>query len=296
MKIKTIPAPKDWQHLTYHPLADKIGFGIGCNIEDMAEHMKANGYDENEPIVIFEDKILDGRHRHGAAVVSGITPTFARFEGKSPWEYVKKKAFRQHLTPSQIAHFVIENISHVQSSEASVRASANGRKTSSVAENSASQESRRRAAKEAGIDRQTANSAARVKERGTALLWDMVREGKVAASDAETVVILPPEQQNAALAKVIKGECKTIREAAGLDRPARLDKKPKQETLRGNIRIFNWRSWEKDWAWLKTMPERIAAAFEGEERSADYEACRAAVLALEKTVAKWRERLSKPRV
>src|SRR5210317_1179221 len=50
-------------------------------IEDIAHDILHNGYREDRPIMLFEDKILDGRHRYEAALKTGVEPSFMRFVG-----------------------------------------------------------------------------------------------------------------------------------------------------------------------------------------------------------------------
>src|SRR5262245_33234519 len=97
MQTRFIPAPRSWQALQYHELADCVDFGRGIDLDGLVAHMKANGYDQDEAIVLYRSKILDGRHRHEAAKLAGVVPTFKEFVGKDPVAYVTKKAFRQHL-------------------------------------------------------------------------------------------------------------------------------------------------------------------------------------------------------
>jgi N6-adenosine-specific RNA methylase IME4 len=47
------------------------------------------GYDKGQPIVIHEDKILDGRHRYEACELESVEPTFTQFDGGNPFVYVR---------------------------------------------------------------------------------------------------------------------------------------------------------------------------------------------------------------
>lgn len=61
---------------------------------------------QREPIVIFEGKILDGRHRYKACVEIGIEPKFSTFEGtpQDAIEYIiATNMTRRHLDESQRA-------------------------------------------------------------------------------------------------------------------------------------------------------------------------------------------------
>jgi len=57
-----------------------------------------------EPIVTFENKILDGRNRYRACLELNIEPRYKEYKGNSPLGYVLfLNIKRRHLTPSQLA-------------------------------------------------------------------------------------------------------------------------------------------------------------------------------------------------
>jgi hypothetical protein len=109
VKTKPLATPENWRDLPHHSLASRVEFGVGIDLEQVAAHMRSEGYDESEPIVVaVEDgqvKVLDGRHRQKAAEMAGVTPTFREFVGKNPIAFVMKKVLRQHLNESQRALF-----------------------------------------------------------------------------------------------------------------------------------------------------------------------------------------------
>ena len=50
-------------------------------VEDIANDMVANGYRSDRPIITYEGKILDGRHRYEAALMAKADPIFTEFQG-----------------------------------------------------------------------------------------------------------------------------------------------------------------------------------------------------------------------
>jgi len=66
--------------------------------------IRENGFDEERPIYLFEDKILDGRHRYQACKELKVEPEFKEFKGESAVIFViSANIHRRHLTASQLA-------------------------------------------------------------------------------------------------------------------------------------------------------------------------------------------------
>ena len=55
------------------------------------------GFDRNHAILIYEGKILDGRHRYLAAVKAGVDPIFTEFQG------TREEAVKE-VTKKQVDH------------------------------------------------------------------------------------------------------------------------------------------------------------------------------------------------
>ena len=103
MKTKSIKTPDNWKKLKPHALAQLLEFGSNIDLDGLTKHIKEHGYDQDEPIILFEGMILDGRHRHECCKRAGIIPPFREFCGKDPVAYIRKKIFRQHLPVSERA-------------------------------------------------------------------------------------------------------------------------------------------------------------------------------------------------
>lgn len=96
-----------------HPLSEIFPLMPASDIKDLSEDIKQRGL--QNPITLFEDKVLDGRHRQEACLVGGIKPRYVEYKGKDPLGFViAANLKRRHLTPSQKAMVAaaIENIPH----------------------------------------------------------------------------------------------------------------------------------------------------------------------------------------
>lgn len=83
-----------------HPIADTFPEMSDADLASLAEDIKAKGL--VDPIITFEGKILDGRHRFKACRAAGVAPVFQPFEGEDPVAFVvSKNLHRRHLTTSQ---------------------------------------------------------------------------------------------------------------------------------------------------------------------------------------------------
>lgn len=89
--------------MEYHELANMFPM-VEANIKAIAASIKEGGYNEETPIVLYQGKILDGRHRWEACKLTNTQPTIIYFTGADPLKYViDKNLNRYHLNESQRA-------------------------------------------------------------------------------------------------------------------------------------------------------------------------------------------------
>jgi hypothetical protein len=87
-------------HKRFHPVANIFPLLDGAEFEEFVADVKSQGV--REPIVLYEDKILDGRNRYRACKEAGVEPLFTNYEGDDPLAYViSVNLRRRHLTAGQ---------------------------------------------------------------------------------------------------------------------------------------------------------------------------------------------------
>ena len=72
---RPIATPKAWALLEHHELADLFEFGESVDFEGMVKSMQENGFDDREPIILYEGRVISGRTRHRAAAKAEVIDT-----------------------------------------------------------------------------------------------------------------------------------------------------------------------------------------------------------------------------
>jgi len=102
-----LPDKPEWQ---YHELCLWSPF-IESTVDKIAKGMEDGGFDWNHAILIYEGKILDGRHRYLAAVKAGVDPIFTEFQGtrdEAIKEVTKKQVDRGHWSDEAKNFFYVQ--------------------------------------------------------------------------------------------------------------------------------------------------------------------------------------------
>lgn len=85
-----------------HPIADIFPVFDDAQFQALVEDIRANGL--KRAINLFEEKILDGRHRYRACLEAGVEPKFTRYRGTDPvGQVLSANLHRRHLSPSQLS-------------------------------------------------------------------------------------------------------------------------------------------------------------------------------------------------
>jgi ParB-like chromosome segregation protein Spo0J len=194
--------------------------------EDLARlafSISQNGQDED--IVLYEDKILDGRNRYRACLRAGVEPRFRdlRDDEMPPLAFAwRRNRERLHSSTSQLAMDAIKVLPLLEEEEqnyakkkAAQEFPANLRETPGDSRESretgrppsfAGGKTVAEASQITGISTRSLESARKVKEKGTPKLTRLVEDGKTTVDVAAKAADLPPEQQEEFVEKVEAGE------------------------------------------------------------------------------------------
>ncbi len=180
--------------LDFHPLASLFPMIEGEEFAELVADVRKHGV--REPIVIYQNKILDGRNRYRAAIAAGVEARLIEYDGDDPLAYViSLNLKRRHLDELQRAM--------VAARIATLRRGAN--QHSPIGETSQAD-----AAAMLNVGKRTVERAREVIDEGVPELAAAVDTGAVSVSAAADVATLPkPEQQEI----VARGE-REILEAA----------------------------------------------------------------------------------
>lgn len=137
-----------------------------------------------QPIVIYENKILDGRHRYKACINLGRQPVSVIYDGDDPLGYViSHNLSRRHLDESQRA-MIGARIANMKSGRPS--------KSGKILPVSMTNDE---AAARLSVSDQSIKSAKKVINKGTDDLKAAVESGQIAVSVAAKIADLGPDQQ-----------------------------------------------------------------------------------------------------
>ena len=183
----------------FHPLADIFPLIEGAEFDDLVADIKAHG--QHEPIVIYEDKILDGRNRYRACEAAGIEPTFTVYQGENPVAYViSLNLRRRHLDESQRAMVAAKLATLKQGARTDL---------SPIGEMSQGQ-----AAALLNVGKRSVERATEVRTHGAPELVHAVERGAVSISAAADIATQPVDEQREIVARgerEILEAAKTIR-------------------------------------------------------------------------------------
>jgi ParB-like chromosome segregation protein Spo0J len=167
-----------------HPAAEIFPMMAGVDFDGLVADIRKNG--QREPIVIYNDMILDGRHRYKACQQLGVEPTTSVWDGKGTLDafVISKNLHRRHLNESQRA-MIAKKLAKLK-----------------VGDNQHSKEDRQicrpsqeEAAKLLHVSPRSVRHAAIVQEQAAPEMVEAVERGEIPVSTAARLVHMPKARQ-----------------------------------------------------------------------------------------------------
>lgn len=260
MKTRPIPAPPNWKDIKPHPLAALCPYGQGINTADLAEHMRINGYDGTEPIVLWQQPdgtflILDGRHRHVAAQEADVVPSFVVFIGGDPIPFVMKKLKRQHLNESQRAMFGAKLLEIATSKV-------------DLANLPTTQE---QAASVMNVSPRLMQDAVTVNKQGGGPVKQQVASGQTSVSTAAAIV--RTERCERCERCGPQKNCKKCQELQAKASIASLRKNKPKPPKKIGAEKFDWKAFDNHFGFVARGPDELKKAYPKQLSSFDYDDC-----------------------
>jgi hypothetical protein len=172
-----------------HPAADLFPLMPDDELQALADDIAANGL--NQPIVIFENEILDGRNRNRACEMAGVKPEFQEWTdpgcGPVAW-VVSQNIRRRHLTATQRAALAVDLLPELEA-EARQRQGARNDLTDHLVEKvpPSSQKARNVAADLVQVNERYVSDAKTIAAEAPELL-DQMRAGEIGLQEAKKKV------------------------------------------------------------------------------------------------------------
>src|SRR5688572_25362433 len=86
--------------IEFHPIANVFPMMPDDELEELAFDIQQHGL--REPVVLYQDKILDGRNRYKACVMANAVCNFVPYSGDDPLAFVVScNLRRRHLNEAQ---------------------------------------------------------------------------------------------------------------------------------------------------------------------------------------------------
>ena len=193
-----------------HDYANIFPILMDCELAALAEDIKANGL--NEPIVMHEGKILDGRNRYAACQLAGVEPITREYDGDDPLAFVlSQNLHRRHLSAGQKA-MIAEKVANLRMGDNQYSEGL------SVDKPTPDRKTRQQAAKELDVSEPSLDRARVVRRQGIPELAKAVESGEMPVRRASDIARLPKDAQLDAMNLPPR-------------KPSRLPKKPKTPTM-----------------------------------------------------------------
>jgi ParB-like nuclease family protein len=188
----------------FHELANAFPLLEGAEFDELVASIRAHG--QLEKIIVFEDRILDGRNRYRACLAAGVEPHSEDFEGtfeEARDLVIDANLRRRHLDASQRALIAARLATMPQG-----RPTESGKFAGFPSQEKAANlplVSQAVAAERLNVSERSVRDARKVIDKGTPELVQAVERGEVAVSVAAKVASLPRDVQAARIAEPLEG-------------------------------------------------------------------------------------------
>jgi ParB-like chromosome segregation protein Spo0J len=183
--------------MRHHEYAALFPMLPDAELKSLANDIRDNGLET--PIVTLEGAILDGRNRHRACEIAGVSPRFEEYTGKDPMQFViSHNLHRRHLTESQRG-MVAARLANLSEGNPLLTPSIDG-----VAVSQAS------AGEMLNVGESTVTRAKKIQRLGSPELVAAVESGEVTVGAAYKVAELDQDEQR----KILEGGAAGVKEAA----------------------------------------------------------------------------------
>lgn len=188
------------KEIPFHPIASVFPLMTDADFDELVDDIRRQGL--RQPLVMFQDQLLDGRNRYLACRKLNVKPVFTEYEGNDPVGFVMSmNLHRRHLNPSQRAAIALKLVGTTWGGDR--------RSDQAVNMPLVSQEA---AAKALDVSERSVRYAHVVRATGVPELMQRVEQGKMAVSTAAKLAGQPPKEQRRRLAE--KGKRRRPKEEA----------------------------------------------------------------------------------
>ena len=182
----TEPELSSTEKLLPHPLAEIFPLASRAEYEALRSDIQVNG--QQEEIVIYEGKILDGRNRYNACLDLNLQPRLRSHDNSNPLAFViSKNIHRRHLSKSQVALCAAD--------VADLKRGGNRRNKAQICALSHAEIAAQRGVSPRLVDHASALREAVASGRAIPELRDAVRKGNMSVSAAQKLIRLSHERQ-----------------------------------------------------------------------------------------------------
>lgn len=185
----------------FHSLANIFPMMSETEMLSLQSDIKKNGL--NEPVWLFEDKIIDGRNRYLACLAVGVEPKFREYEGKEidlVSFVISLNLHRRHLNTGQKACLAVDVLPMLEEQAKEIKKQKiSASRKGEIAILKTNKKSRDVAGEMFAVSGKYVSNAKKIKDNSIKL-FELVKNGKTSLSLAlkeldklsEKVVILPP--------------------------------------------------------------------------------------------------------